>query len=403
MKRLKQLFRRKAIPKQVNEPAEQEKENPGTPRKTPVFKEEEGKCRNCGSPLASKYGPECGQTADVKRLTFRTWIDNIFKAFLDFDGTLIRTFRMLFTRPGRMINEYIAGQRKDYRNPFTLLIILCTIYGIILFTGKIVEAYKEAKEKELARKEVLTPEEPVQATDSVRIAGGPLGDLGSEALPDGLTERTDKHIEQQLSSLNGDTAATNLSSSKKNKEKKDKKHKKQKSNNPIDRLRDSSIRLAKDNESSLRSMGMLLSSLTDSLIFRSVLMIPFYALFTKLFFYRKTRRIYNYTELLFANAYISCQKVIIDTLLFPIEKYAHVDTGWFLFLFYLFFPAWTYKGLFRVKWWGAIWRCSLIYLFSFIVLFFVAILALILVGIVFVNDNNAPEFVDMILEVTGVD
>ncbi|MCD8032193.1 MAG: DUF3667 domain-containing protein [Bacteroides sp.] len=354
MKRLKQLFRRKATPTQGNEPVEQEKENPGTSRKAPVFKADEGNCRNCGFPLASRYCPECGQTADVKRLTFRSWIDNIFKVFLDFDGTLIRTFRMLFTRPGQMLNEYIAGQRKDYRNPFTLLIILCTVYGIILFTGKIVEAYKEAREKDLARKEALAPENPVQVTDSIRIATGPIGELESEVPLDGLAERTDTRIEQPLSPLNGDTAVTDTSSPKKNKEKKDKKDKKQKSSNPIDRLRDSSIRLAKDNESSLKSMGLLLSSLADSLIFRSILMIPFYALFTKLFFYRKTRKIYNYTELLFANAYISCQKVIIDILLFPIEKYAHVDTGWFLFLFYIFLPAWAYKGLFKVKWWGGL-------------------------------------------------
>jgi len=307
-------------------------------------------------------------------------------------------FRMLFTRPGQMINEYIAGQRKDYRNPFTLLIILCTLYGIILFAGKIVEGYKESKEKDLARKEALVAKDPIQATDSLQTAAGLSGNKGSEDLLEGLTEKTDKHVGQQLIPPHGDQAVTEPSSPKKNK---DKKNKKQKSRNPVDKLRDSSIRMARDNESSLKSMGMLIAGLADSLIFRSILMIPFYALFTKLFFYRKTRKIYNYTELLFANTYISCQKTIIDIFLFLIEKYAHYDTGWLIFLFYIFFPAWTYKGLFKVKWWGAIWRCSLIYLFAFIVLFFVAILALILVGIIFVNDNNAPEFVDMILEVTG--
>ncbi len=251
----------------------------------------EGKCRNCGTDISSKYCPECGQKAGTQRFTFKTCLHNIFTALLNFDNSSIRTFRTLFTHPGQLMQEYICGRRISYMNPFTLLILLCTFYGIYYGILNLVFDFPPPKE-----------------------------------LPPATTFPEKLQRQLQLAS--------------------------------------------------------------DSLLIRTILMLPVYAYFTKRLLKQLIRNSVNYTEIVFMTAYISCQKLLVDLLFLPIiEVYPKPAFKFLYYGAYLFLTCWALKGFFKISWWKAAWKSTLIYFYSWFVLGMLIVLFLLggLAGFIFLR------------------
>ena len=113
-------------------------ETPVAPETTPT-PEEQGeaantvKCLNCGTEFEGKFCPECGQSAETGRFTWRFIIENLQSAVLGKDGGIWFTIKRLFTCPGAMIVETLNGKRRSYFSPFPMLFFALTIY-ILLFT-----------------------------------------------------------------------------------------------------------------------------------------------------------------------------------------------------------------------------------------------------------------------------
>ena len=86
------------------------------------------KCLNCGEELKGEYCYNCGQKAEVKRYSFKTLFDDIFGSLLDLDSTsVVKTFKLLATKPGAFIQSYLSGKRIDYLSPFKYLFIMLTL------------------------------------------------------------------------------------------------------------------------------------------------------------------------------------------------------------------------------------------------------------------------------------
>lgn len=88
------------------------------------------KCLNCGNEFEGAFCPECGQSAKVRKLTMATLFEGLMRALFSFDKGIWRTLGHLFSKPGTMISDYIHGKRASYINPFSLLVILTTIFVI---------------------------------------------------------------------------------------------------------------------------------------------------------------------------------------------------------------------------------------------------------------------------------
>lgn len=88
------------------------------------------KCLNCGNEFEGAFCPVCGQSAKVGKLTIATLSDGLMRALFSFDKGIWRTLGHLFSKPGTMISDYIHGKRASYMNPFSLLVILTTIFVI---------------------------------------------------------------------------------------------------------------------------------------------------------------------------------------------------------------------------------------------------------------------------------
>lgn len=87
-------------------------------------------CLNCGNEFEGAYCPVCGQSAKVRKLTMAALFEGLMGALFSFDRGIWRTIGHLFSKPGTMISEYINGRRVSYVNPFSLLVILTTIFVV---------------------------------------------------------------------------------------------------------------------------------------------------------------------------------------------------------------------------------------------------------------------------------
>lgn len=84
-------------------------------------------CRNCGASLAGRYCAQCGQQDRPLNPTLRTLASDAIQHGFDLDGALLRSVRLLFTRPGLLTTELLAGRRARYVSPFRLYLLFSVI------------------------------------------------------------------------------------------------------------------------------------------------------------------------------------------------------------------------------------------------------------------------------------
>ncbi|MCF7808415.1 MAG: DUF3667 domain-containing protein [Candidatus Marinimicrobia bacterium] len=89
-------------------------------------------CLNCGEKLDSYFCPECGQKNKEYRLTFRDLFSEFFEELLDIDSRVLRSLRMLFTRPGFLTSEYTKGRRISYLPPVRIYLVASVLFFLLL-------------------------------------------------------------------------------------------------------------------------------------------------------------------------------------------------------------------------------------------------------------------------------
>lgn len=88
-------------------------------------------CLNCGTPVAGKYCPECGQKTAAQLPTFAEFVHGLIARYWFRDGLLWQTLSKLFFAPGALTVEYLAGRRARYLQPFKLYVVA----SVIVFTA----------------------------------------------------------------------------------------------------------------------------------------------------------------------------------------------------------------------------------------------------------------------------
>ncbi len=79
--------------------------------------------------VSTLYCPACGESPPNKHdLTFRGLYAQLFHAFTDIDGRLLRSFRCLLTHPGVLSMAYVQGRRRPYLGPFQLFLIANVLF-----------------------------------------------------------------------------------------------------------------------------------------------------------------------------------------------------------------------------------------------------------------------------------
>lgn len=88
-------------------------------------------CLSCGYKFEGKFCSNCGQKAEVKRLTYPVLMSEILHFFTHLEKGFLRTSVNLVTRPGVISIEYLKGRRKTYQQPFSYFIIWTGLYILV--------------------------------------------------------------------------------------------------------------------------------------------------------------------------------------------------------------------------------------------------------------------------------
>ncbi len=88
-------------------------------------------CKNCDTPLDGNFCTQCGQKADIHRITFKHFLHEFFHAFTHTDKGILLLMKELVARPGYVAREYLDGKRKKYFNPLSFLVIVSSLYAYI--------------------------------------------------------------------------------------------------------------------------------------------------------------------------------------------------------------------------------------------------------------------------------
>lgn len=89
-----------------------------------------GHCANCGALLADRYCGRCGQDSHVS-LSLGHFLHEFVEGLFHVDSRFWRTLRTLFTRPGLITEEYLAGKRNSYSPPFRSYLVISILYFVL--------------------------------------------------------------------------------------------------------------------------------------------------------------------------------------------------------------------------------------------------------------------------------
>ena len=103
-------------------------------KSTKLTKIKDSDCLNCGFPFSGQenFCPECGQKNKGSKLTFGSFIKEIFNGFISWDAKFWRTIIPLTINPGKVSKDYIEGKRMRYANPFRFYLTVSIVFFLIL-------------------------------------------------------------------------------------------------------------------------------------------------------------------------------------------------------------------------------------------------------------------------------
>ncbi|HRP26801.1 MAG TPA: DUF3667 domain-containing protein [Burkholderiaceae bacterium] len=87
-------------------------------------------CLNCGCAFGTprpNYCPDCGQESNPRPPTLGEFAQQFGGSIMAAEGALWRTLVLLFTRPGELTREYLAGRRRRYVLPLRLYLTVSLV------------------------------------------------------------------------------------------------------------------------------------------------------------------------------------------------------------------------------------------------------------------------------------
>ncbi len=94
----------------------------------------EPNCLNCGYPFngQEKFCPDCGQKNKTAKITFKSFLAEIFNGFISWDAKFWKTIIPLIIAPGKVSKDYVEGKRMRYANPFRFYLTVSIIFFLII-------------------------------------------------------------------------------------------------------------------------------------------------------------------------------------------------------------------------------------------------------------------------------
>jgi hypothetical protein len=120
---------------------------------------EPARCKNCDAVLLGRYCANCSQAADVHVPSTMELVHELLEGLTHSDSRLWRTLILLWFKPGRLTQEFVAGRRAAYLPPFRLYLILSIVFFLIasfMHTGNVAVVKFDAGSAEVQGKPSVT-------------------------------------------------------------------------------------------------------------------------------------------------------------------------------------------------------------------------------------------------------
>lgn len=86
-------------------------------------------CRNCGAGFTGNYCNQCGEKVYSEHdKTLSHVFEEVVHFFTHFDSKFLKTFWLIFAKPGFVSKEFCEGKRKSYYSPVNLFLLGIFIY-----------------------------------------------------------------------------------------------------------------------------------------------------------------------------------------------------------------------------------------------------------------------------------
>ena len=80
-------------------------------------------CISCHTEHNENFCPNCGERAGVKKITFRSTIEDAFSTLTNMDKGFLFNIKALVINPQKLTTDYLIGKRRGILNPISFLII----------------------------------------------------------------------------------------------------------------------------------------------------------------------------------------------------------------------------------------------------------------------------------------
>jgi hypothetical protein len=91
-------------------------------------------CPSCAAPKRSNFCAECGeqflQPNDFQLRHFL--LTHVVHEVFELDGKVARTLRVVYTQPGRLAADYVAGRRRPFVSPLRLYLITFVLHAFLI-------------------------------------------------------------------------------------------------------------------------------------------------------------------------------------------------------------------------------------------------------------------------------
>jgi len=85
-------------------------------------------CKNCAAVLGGIYCAACGQESRIETPTVGEFVREFVQDQMALEGKLLRTLKLLVSKPGQLTLDYISGRRQCYIRPLRLYLALSVVF-----------------------------------------------------------------------------------------------------------------------------------------------------------------------------------------------------------------------------------------------------------------------------------
>jgi len=90
-------------------------------------------CINCKTKLVGPYCYHCGEKiVTEKDFTLKILLEQTVDVFTHIDSKIFTAIKFLFTKPGKLSEDYVAGLRKPFMKPFQIFILSNILFFLLL-------------------------------------------------------------------------------------------------------------------------------------------------------------------------------------------------------------------------------------------------------------------------------